>query len=187
MTTNINLSSPEVSEKKSITGKSALVFSALILALVFGLYFGLLFLKARYSAEDKNVSEKITQEQDKVSGTTFADILNFQEKLDLADKAVGDHSYWDGMLKKMSAYIIPEVKLTQLSGKIDAGGTGVIEISGIAPNLDALSRELILLKDFPDLDSMEFKNAGESQGQANQQSGIIFDADLKINKAAFQK
>jgi len=187
MTININLSSPEISEKKFITGKSALVFSALILVLVFGLYFGLLFLKARYSAEDKDVSEKITQEQNKVSGTTFADILNFQEKLDLADKAIGDHLYWDGMLKKMSAYIIPEVRLTQFSGKVGADGAGVIEISGIAPNLDALSRELILLKDFPDLDSVEFKNAEESQEQADQQSGVKFDASLKISKAAFQK
>jgi len=79
------------------------------------------------------------------------------------------------------------VKLTNFSGKKDPTGAGTVDISGIAQSLDALSRELILLKDFPNLDSLEFKNAGESQGQIGQSSGIKFDASLKMNKAAFQK
>ena len=187
MVTNINLSSPEVSEKKTFTGKSVLVLSAALLLVVLAAYGVLSFLKYRYSAEDTVISGQISEEQGKSSGVAFADILDFQERLNLADKAIDDHGYWDSMMKRISAYIIPEVKLTKFSGKKDQSGAGIVEISGTAPNLDAISRELILLKDFPNLDSLEFKNAGEAAGQSNQQSGIAFEASLKINKSAFQK
>lgn len=187
MVTNINLSSPDVVEKRSLTGKSALIFSALLVAVVLIVFLAVFFLKNKYSASDKAISDQISQEQSKINGSTFADILDFQERLDSAGKVIDDHAYWDSMVKSMSSYIIPEVKLTKFSGKKDSTGAGTIEISGIASNLDALSRELILLKDFPNLDSLEFKSAGENQGQTGQSSGIKFDASLKVNKAAFQK
>lgn len=187
MVTNINLSSPDIVEKRSLTGKSALIFSALLVAVVLIAYLAVSFLKSKYSAEDKTISDQISQEQSKINGSTFADILDFQERLDSAGKVIDDHAYWDSMVKSMSGYIIPEVKLTKFSGKKDSTGAGTVDISGIATSLDALSRELILLKDFPNLDSLEFKNAGESQGQSGQPSGINFDASLKVNKTAFQK
>ena len=187
MVTNINLSSPEVAEKRSLTGKSALIFSALLVAVVLAAYLAVFFLKNKYSASDKAISDQISQEQSKINGSTFADIIDFQERLDSAGKVIDDHAYWDSMVKSMSGYIIPEVKLTKFSGKKDSTGAGTIEISGTASSLDALSRELILLKDFPNLDSLEFKNAGESQGQAGQSSGINFNASLKVSKSGFQK
>jgi hypothetical protein len=187
MASNIDLASPEMAEKKSISGKSALVFSVFLLVIVFAIFLVLTFLKSKYSADDKAISDQISQEQSKISGATFADIFDFQARLDSAGKIIDDHAYWDSTAKRMSSYVIPEVKLTSFSGKKDSTGSGTIEISGIASNLDALSRELILLKDFPGLDSLEFKNAGESQGQADQPGGIKFDASLKMNKSAFQK
>ena len=187
MVTNINLSSPEVAEKKPLTGKSALIFSALLLVFVFAASVVLFFFKAKYAADDVSVSGQITQEQGNINGAAYSDIVDFQGRLDSAGKAIDDHAYWDSMIKRMSSYIIPEVKLTKFSGKKDLTGAGTIEISGLAPNLDAVSRELIVLKDFPDLDSLEFKNAGENQGQNGQQGGTNFDASLKLNKTAFQK
>lgn len=187
MATNINLSSPEAVEKKSLTGKSALIFSAFLLVVVFAIFLVLTFLKLKYSADDKAITDQISQEQSKVNGVTFSDIIDFQGRLDSAGKIIDDHAYWDSMTQRMSAYVIPEVKLTKFAGKKDSTGAGIIDISGIAQNLDTLSRELILLKDFPNLDSLEFKNAGESQGQTGQPGGIKFDASLKVNKSAFQK
>jgi len=187
MGTNINLSSPEVSEKKTMTGKSALIFSIILLFFVAAAYLAVSMLKSKYSAQDKSISDQILQEQSKVSGSTFADIIDFQGRLNLADKAVSDHAYWDAMAKRFSSYIIPEVKLTKFSGKTDPTGGGTIDVDGMAASLDALSRELILLKDFPGLDSLEFKNAGEKAGQAGQPGGISFSVNLKINKSAFQK
>jgi hypothetical protein len=182
MASNIDLTSPEVAEKRSISGKSTLIFSALILVIVFAIFLVLTFLKSKYSASEKAISDQISQQQSKISGTAFSDIIDFQARLDSAGKIIDDHAYWDSTAKRISSYVIPEVKLTRFSGKKDSTGAGTIDISGIASNLDALSRELILLKDFPNLDSLEFKNAGESQG-----SGIKFDASLKMNKSAFQK
>lgn len=187
MASNMDFSSPEVAEKKSLTGKSALIFSALLLVIVFAIFLVLTFLKSKYSADDKAISGQISAEQSKIGGVTFADIVDFQTRLDSAGKIIDDHAYWDSMAKRMSSYVIPEVKLTNFSGKKDLTGAGTIDISGIASNLDALSRELILLKGFPNLDSLEFKNAGESQGQTGQPGGVKFDASLKMNKSAFQK
>jgi hypothetical protein len=187
MATNINLSSPEEDEKKTISGKSALIFSAFLLVFVLAVLSVVFFLKAKYAADDRAISDEISQEQNKVNGSTFSDIVDFQGRLDSAGKIIDDHAYWDSMAKRLSNYIIPEVKLTKFSGKKDPTGSKTIDIIGIASSLDALSRELILLKDFPNLDSLEFKNAGTSQGQTDQAGGITFNASLKLNKAAFQK
>jgi hypothetical protein len=182
MVTNINLSSPEVTEKRSLTGKSALIFSALLVAVVLIAYLVVSFLKSKYTADDKAISDQISQEQSKINGSTFVNIFDFQEKLNAGEKIIDDHAYWDSMIKSLSGYIIPEVKLTSFSGEKDSVGGGKVDISGIATNLDTLSRELILLKDFPNLDSLEFKNAGDGQS-----GGISFSASLKVNKVAFQK
>lgn len=188
MVTNINLSSPEVAEKRSLTGKSALILSVVLLAVVAAAYATIIFLKSRYESQEKKVSAAIAEKQGEMKGSSFSDALDFQERLNLLDKVVDDHSYWDGLFVKMGSYIIPEVRLDKFSGKKDGAGGGIVEISGIATSMDALSRELILLKSFPGVDSFEFKQAGEKIGQGtDQQSGISFVASLKINKSSFQK
>ncbi|HLM84084.1 MAG TPA: hypothetical protein VK254_02670 [Candidatus Bathyarchaeia archaeon] len=187
MVTNINLSSSEISEKKSFSGKSALIFSALIMALIVVVILALFFLKSRYASQDSQISAQITQEQNKSNGPDFADLLDFQSRLNLADKMIDDHAYWDSMLKKISVYILPDVKLTKFSAEKNSGGLGKIELTGTAVNLDALSRQLILLKDFPNLESLAFKDAGNSQQGTSQLGGITFEAGLKINKEAFRR
>jgi hypothetical protein len=187
MVSNINLTSPEATEKKSLTGKPALIFSSLLLVAIFAILFGLVFLKSRYVVQGQETDTKITQEQEKIKGPIFADVLDFQGRLNLLDKAIDDHGYWDTLLKKMGSYVIPEVRFENLSGTRDLSGGGLIDIKGTTANLDSLSRELILLKSFPDADSLEFKGASETSGQGEGQSGISFNASLKIKKSAFQK
>lgn len=189
MVTNINLSSAEFSEseKRTFTGKSALIISLVLLAIVFLAFSIFSFLKARYISQNKEVLDQISQEEGKIRGTMFTDLLSFQEKLNLLDKVMDDHSYWDNLLRKMSGYFISEVRLTKFSGKKDASGAGIIEINGIASNLDTLSRELILLKGFPEINSLEFKNASENIGQADQSGGVMFEITLRVGKSAFQK
>lgn len=187
MVTNINLTSPEISEKKSFSGKAVLISSFVILAVVITIYGALSFLNSRYAAEEIKLAGEISQEEGMISGTKFADIFDFHDRLNLADKVIDDHAYWDNLLKRMSAYVIPEVRLSKFSGQKDGSGGGTIEITGTAPSLDVISRELILLKDFPNLDSLEFKNAGQGTGSGGQPGELTFVASLKINKAAFQK
>lgn len=187
MVTNINLSSAETTEKKSITGKSALVFSVVILVVVFASLFTVMFFKSRYETQGKSAADQIAQEQSKINGAEFAEIFDFQTRLNLLDKAIDDHAYWDSLLVRLSSYVIPEVRLEKFSGKESGDGTGSIEINGVAANMDALSRQLILFKDFPDLVSLEFNQAGEKMAQEGQSAGIAFDATLKINKPSFQK
>jgi hypothetical protein len=188
MVTNINLSSPEVAEKRSLTGKSALILSVVLLAVVAAVYTAVFFLKGSYESQGKEIDAAITEKQNEIKGPAFTDALDFQERLNLLVKVVDDHSYWDGLFVKMGSYIIPEVRLDKFSGTKDEVGGGLVEISGIATNMDALSRELILLKSFPGVDSFEFKQAGEKIAQGvGQQSGISFSATLKMNKSSFQK
>ncbi|MFH0930177.1 MAG: hypothetical protein V1814_02900 [Candidatus Moraniibacteriota bacterium] len=184
MVTNINLSSPEIVEKKSLTGKSALILSVILLVFVAAAYAAVFFLKGRYVSQGKAIDASIAEKQSEINGTAFSDAIDFQERLNLLDKVVDDHPYWDGLLVKMGSYILPEVRLNKFSGKKDGAGGGLVEISGTATSLDALARELILLKSFPGLDSFEFKNAGQG---TEQQGGISFDASLKMNKSSFQK
>jgi Tfp pilus assembly protein PilN len=187
MVTNIDLTSPEVIEKKSISGKSALIFSFVLVVVALGLYFSLALIKSRYNVQAQEVSSQINQEKQKFSGSDFSDVFDFQNRLNLLDKVIDDHVYWDSMLKNISSYVVPEVKFNKLSGKNDANGGGLIDVSGTAASLDAVSRQLVLIKTFPDLDSVEFKYAEEKLSQTDQQSEISFQAILKIKKKAFQK
>jgi Tfp pilus assembly protein PilN len=188
MVTNINLSSPEVVEKRSLTGKSALTLSVVLLVIVAAAYAAVFFLKGKYENQEKEIDAAIIEKQSEIQGPAFSGALDFQERLNLLDKVVDDHSYWDGLFVKMGSYIIPEVRLDKFSGTKDGMGGGLIEISGIATSMDALSRELILLKSFPGVDSFEFKQAGEKISQASDQlSGISFEASLKMNKSSFLK
>lgn len=184
MVTNINLSSPEVVEKRSLTGKSALTLSAVLLVIVAASYVAVFFLKGSYANREKEIDAAIAEKQAEIQSPTFTDALDFQERLNLLDKVADDHSYWDGLFVKMGNYILPEVRLNKFSGTKDGVGGGIVEISGIAVSMDALSRELILLKSFPGVDSFEFKQAGQG---ADQQGGISFEATLKMNKSSFQK
>ncbi|MDD3487462.1 MAG: hypothetical protein PHF35_03755 [Candidatus Moranbacteria bacterium] len=159
------------------------------MAVVFGLYLFLKGMESRYVSQNENVLSQIETEKSKMNSPEFAEIIDFQNRLNLLDKIIDDHGYWDNMLKNMSGYIIPEARFSSISGKKEDGGDISISIAGIAPNIDAVSRELILLQSFPDLSSLEFENIGELQStpETGGGGGVNFNVDLKIKDQAFQK
>jgi hypothetical protein len=187
MVTNINLVSPEEEKKSSLSGKNILVLSASILIVVFALLAVVVFLKNKYLADEKQASAQVEQQQNLLSGKEYLEIADFQSRLNLIEKIIGDHSYWDVFLKKMSGYVIPDTKLGSFSGKMDSTGLATVDVAGMATNNDTASRELILLKDFPGASSLEFGKMGIDAGQAEGQSAVLFGASLKIEKKAFQK
>jgi hypothetical protein len=186
MVSNINLVSSEVEKKDAFSGKKILVLSAVILILVFVLLFVILLLKGRYLSEKEQVSLQVAQQKSLLSGKEYADVVDFQSRLNLIEKVADDHAYWDGFLKKMSGYIIPDTRLSSFSGKIGSAGSAVVEVEGNATNMETASRGLILLKDIPG-STFEFKSIGENSGQAGEEKGFSFDGSLKIDKQFFQK
>lgn len=183
MVTNINLVSPESGKKVSLTGKTTLILSVLLLLLTIGIYVAVRFLSNYYLREKNQVENQIQEESAKISGLEYAELADFQERLNLAENILGDHAYFDSYLKNFSKYVLSDVRLTSLDWK-DRGGE--VAILGMAANFDALSRELILLKNSPMIQSVEFKNATESSSTEGQ-SGVKFDLTAKIKKEALNQ
>ena len=178
MVTNINFAAPEGGKKISFSGKTSLILSGLLLVAVVGVYVTLSFLSVYYSKQEREVESQIQSESAKISGVAFAELADFQERLNLLDKILGDHLYFDGYLRNFSKYILPEVRLTDFSWK--SSGNEII-LSGVAVNFDVLSRQLILLKNSPIVQSVEFKSATGSSGVEGQ-SGVIFKLSTKLKK-----
>ncbi|MDD5489557.1 MAG: PilN domain-containing protein [Candidatus Moranbacteria bacterium] len=183
MVTNINLAAPERQNKINLSGKASLVLSVLLLVVVVGVYAVIVFISSRTLNQEKQIESQIQAESAKISGPEFAEMADFQDRLSLIDKILGDHIYFDGYVKNFSKYILPEVRLTSLGWKDDGSE---ISVSGTAPNFDALSRELILLKNSPIVQSVEFNSATEAKGQEGQ-SGVTFSLMAKIKKEALNK
>jgi len=183
MVTNINLAAPESEKKINLSGKASLVLSVLLLIATVGIYAGVSFLASRYLNEKEQIENQIQMMSAKISGPEYAEMADFHEKLDLAGKILEDHIYFDSYIKNFSKYILPEVRLTKFDWK---GEGNEIAISGTTANFDTLSRELILLKNSPIVQSVDFDSATESSG-AEGQSGVTFSLTAKIKKEALNK
>ena len=183
MVTNINLAAPESQNKINLTGKASLFLSLFLLLLAIGIYGGVSFLSSYYLNGKNQIENKIQAESARISGPAYAEVTDFQERLSLIDKIIEDHVYFDSYIKNFSKYVLPEVRLTSFDWK---GEDSELALSGIATNFDTLSRELILLKNSPIIQSVEFKSATESSGTEGQ-SGVKFDLTAKIKKEALNK
>jgi Tfp pilus assembly protein PilN len=184
MVTNINLVGPETEKKPILTGKTTLVLSVLLVAVatvVCGFFY---YLKTKYTAENQKTLLEIKQKNDSIVKSNYVDLADFQERIDLLDKIITDHPYWDSFLADLSQFVLPEAKLTYLSNK---GGKGALEIKGTAPNFDVVSRELILLKQFPGADSVELKRVSEATSADVSQTGMIFEIYLNLKEGSFAK
>lgn len=184
MVTNINLAAPEAENKTPFTGKSTLALSIALVLLTLLVFGAVSYLKSRYSAQVRQTESDITKEKSKMSGTTYSDLFDFQERLTLLDGVLGSHGYWDSFLKNFSQYIIPDVRLTSLS--FDEKDK-MLNLKGVTSNFEVLSRQIILLKSYPGADSMEFKNASESMDSGGGQSGVNFELNIKTNPSVFKK
>jgi hypothetical protein len=184
MATNINLVVQETENKTLLTGKSALVLSIVLVLVTLLAYGAVLFFKGRYVAQAALLDNSIAQERLTMSGPAYTDLFDFQERLTLLNGVLDNHGYWDSFLRDFSKYIIPDVHLTNLS--FDEG-SGTLKLQGVALNMEVLSREAILLKDYPGAESVEFNSAVESAGGADGESGVIFMLDIKTNPSVFKK
>jgi len=184
MVTNINLVSPEEKNKPKLSGRTSLALSISLLVVAVGVYFALGQISNSYQREKSNVESQIQEEKAKISGPNFSDVADFQGKLNLLEKIIGDHVYLDGFLKNLSKFVLPEVRFTELQW--DYSGDN-LSIKGIAPNFDSLSREIILLKNCPLVESIEFKNAAQSGAAGTGQVGVQFEMSAEIKKEAYNK
>jgi Tfp pilus assembly protein PilN len=184
MVTNINLAAPENEKKTMLTGKAALVLSILLVLLTLFVFGAVSYFKNSYSVQAAQAESDINKEKAIMSGKTYSELFDFQERLTLLDGVLGNHSYWDSFLKNFSQYIIPDVHLTGLTFN-DKDKT--LNIKGIASNFEVLSREIILLKSYPGADSIEFKNASESTQSGDGQSGVSFELNIKTNPSVLKK
>lgn len=179
MVTNINLVSPEGEEKRKFSGKLALFISVGLVVVILVAYGAISIFNRKFSSEQKNLDIQIQDEKTRISGTTYASIADFQERLNLLEKIIADHPYWNDYVKNFSRYLLPDVRLSSFSGSL---GEGKISIKGVAPSYEVLSRQIILLQKFPGAKSVEFKNSsGATQG------GIDFGLEITVNEEAFKK
>ena len=184
MVSNINLVAPESEKKPLLTGKASLALSVSLIILALGVYGVASYLKCRYLSEKQNVEAQIQDEKSKMSGSNYAAVSDFQERMDILDKVIGDHTYWDAFLKDFSKYVLPEVRLTSLSWNENKNA---MEVKGIAPNFDVLSREIILLQKFSGAGSVEFKSASEKAAGEDTQGGINFILSVKVDENTLSK
>ncbi|OGI25211.1 MAG: hypothetical protein A3J76_03445 [Candidatus Moranbacteria bacterium RBG_13_45_13] len=180
MVSNINLVSSEVEKKTGFSGKASLIISVVLLVLAALGYTGLKILSSSYAKEKGAVETQIQSEKVKISGPEYAELADFQERLILLEQIIVDHSAYDSYLKNFSKYVMPGVRVSSLEWK---NGGGEVSISGIATNFDTLSRQLILFKNAPIIQSVEFKNATESLSEGG---GVGFTMTLKIDKESLK-
>ncbi len=184
MVTNINLVSPEVENKNKLSGKTALVSSVLLLVMVTGTYIALRSVRSHYSRQEKDLSQQVEQTHSEIAGPNYEALADFQQRLILLGKIMDNHVYFESYLRNFSKYVLPEVRLLAFSWE---GQGNKIEIKGIAPNFDVLSKELILLRGNDSIQSVELKSAKEVTATGTQQGGLNFDLAVTAKKDAFKK
>jgi Tfp pilus assembly protein PilN len=176
MVTNINFTTPEDKEKIGFSGKISLILSGLLLVLALGIYAVISLFSASYAKQEKETESQIQSENAKIAGAEFTESADFQQRLNLLDKVLEDHFSFDSQLKNFSKYILPEVRLTDFSWE---EGENKIVFSGTAPNFDVLSRQLILLKNAPIVQSVEFKKTDQS-ASTEEQKGMLVSFGISV-------
>jgi len=183
MVTNINLVAPEEEKKTALSGRTTMALSFSLLLAVLAIWLILAQISRAYQSQQTSIENQIQQEKNKISGQDYAVLADFQQKVNLLNRIIPDHSYFDVYLRNFSQYLLPEVSLVSL--KWDSSGDKVT-LQGSAPSFDALSKAMILLKKYPNLASIELKNASEAPAQ-NGSVGISFEINAVVNKTAYDK
>lgn len=179
MATNINLIAPEKQGRAALSGKSSIILSIIIVLIALGAYGAISFLAGKYAAVDRTAQAGIQSERAEMNGPAYAAIADFQDRLNILDKAIGDHYQWNVFLQSFSRFVLPEVRLTSLTW---SEKDGKLNVKGMAPNFDVLSREIILLQKLTGAGTVEFKQAGEgSTFSQTSQGGINFELNVKVN------
>jgi Tfp pilus assembly protein PilN len=182
MVTNINLASPESESKPKLTGKTTLVLSISLLVVTVVVYLALNFVSTRYAGQKTKIENQIAQETAKIGGAEFSDIADFQVRLDTLKKITDEHVRLDLFLRDFSKFVLPEVRVGSLAWEYEKNS---LSVSGSTPNFDVLTREIILLKSSPLVQSVEF-NGGDAGSEAGQ-NNVTFSLSIKIAKEKYNK
>jgi hypothetical protein len=183
MVTNINLVSQESENKSMLTGKSTLFVSITLVILSIIAYGAVNYLGKNYASKAASQETEIQAEKAKLSSPNYKALADFQERNVLIGKIVDDHSTYEGYFTELSKYILPDLRVTQISISEDDSS---LSLSGITQNYETLSRGIILLQKFPGVSSVEFKNAGASKSNDESQGGLSFSLSAKINKSSLK-
>lgn len=184
MVTNINLVAPDAEIKTKASGKSTLILSIGLVVLAVILYMGLSAAAASYKNNQTGIEQQIQQTKTMLAGGDYAGVVDFQERLNILSQAMEDHTNFDAYLREISKYVLPSVRLTSLKW---SENDRQITIAGTAPNFDALSQAMILLKKCPIFSSLEFKSASESALSATTQPGIDFQVEALVKPDTLNK
>jgi Tfp pilus assembly protein PilN len=184
MVTNINLAASEPESNVKMSGKKSLIIAILLLLLAVAIYLILHFFAKSYQSQQANIDNQILESKNKIIGSDFADIADFQGRLGLLDTMTQDRMHFDTYLKEMSQYVLPEIHFTSLDW---SGKDGTIDIKGFSPNFNSLSQAVVLLKKYPALQSIEFKKAGETTSASGGQAGVEFELSAMLKTGTLNK
>jgi hypothetical protein len=178
MVTNIDLSSEEQAPSDhKFGGKSALFISAGLIVAAILAQFALDYLKNDYTNKERQAQSELASKKVALTGTAYADLVDFQERLKFLDNTVSGRTDWDKFLKEFSQYVAPEVKLNNLS--YDPKNKE-FSMDAVAPNIDTVAKEVVLLKKFPQTDSIEFGGATESVDSTDSSKKTSFNVKIKL-------
>lgn len=184
MVTNINLVSPEGERRNNFSGRLSLILSLVLLVLVGGAYLFIRVMASNYNQKQTELSQEILLEKEKIAGPEYEALADFQQRINFLDKIIDDHIVFDFYLRSLSKYVLPEVRLSNFGWSYE-GDT--VNMAGTAPNFDVLSKELILLRNCPFVQSLSFKNANETLGTESSPGGVSFSLTLALNKNMLKK
>ncbi|MFA5872131.1 MAG: hypothetical protein WC858_05450 [Parcubacteria group bacterium] len=184
MVTNIDLTAgDDVSSEHKFGSKSTLFLAVGLIVVVVLAQLGLNYFKNSYVNKQQQAQATLVSKKAAVSGAAYADLVDFQERLEFLDSASNSRTDWDVFLKEFSQYVIPEVKLNDLTYDPKADE---LSFSATAPDINTAAREIVLLKKFPQTDSIEFSGASEELNNADGTKKTAFSVKIKL-KASSQK
>lgn len=113
---NINLSqsseSPSLKVPRGFVDKS-IGISIVLLILSFGAYLGLVFYVKTLDSELTSVNDSIEMEKKKIAGDQANRVIDFQDRLDVVEKAIRTSESPDDNLAKIEASMLPETYLNR--------------------------------------------------------------------------
>lgn len=184
MVTNINLSSPEDEKKPALTGKATLVVSGVLLVVAISTYGFFAIAQDKNTKEAEQIKSEIEQKKKDLSDSDYAEVADFQERLNLLDKTLSSRFSWSGFILELSKFVLPEVRLDSFSPE---EGKDDLPIKGKASSYENVVREINLLKKVSGVESVELKDVYDARSTEGQQAGVAFSAVIKLNKKAFME
>ncbi len=174
-------------EKRKTSKKAILLASvAIILALCGG---GLYFILGWYQGQADLDLQKIeadlgaAREKNQALDSERGEAQNFQKKLKIADKILGNHIYWTNLFSFLEKNTVADVYFVNLIG----GDDGQIVMSGVAKSYAAMARQITAFRAGDQVSKVSVLSASASVDTEGNVTEINFDAKLQFNPKIFLK